>query len=132
MPRRNYRDGPRHERDCERSYPRNRDNEDEDDSPGYCSTFIQKMIIVITFGLSIIFNALSNIGKFGEYGKSVTSISDKYHSMITPPDFTFSIWILIYALWAIFVFFQMFGNSCLSNPRTFYSTSLKEGIFQKI
>ena len=125
MSRRNYRDD---ERDYGNHGGRHSGGRDDDDIPGYCSTFLQKLIVVITFGSSIVLNSLSNIGKFGEYGESVTSISRKYHSILTPPDFAFSIWILIYALWGIFVIFQMLGNSCLSNPTTFYSTSLKEGI----
>lgn len=77
----------------------------------------QKIALLLVFIVSMIINALCGSGKFG---KSIGQVSDKYPTLITPPGYAFSIWSVIYTLWALFVVFQMFPDSNLSDPVHMY------------
>lgn len=130
MPRRNYRSDSRIEDDEDRYYEGEnrrirRDAQRKEEPASYVSTFLQKILILISFIASIILNFLSNTGRLGESGRTIGELSDDYESLITPPDITFSIWMVIYAIWLIFVIFQMLPNSCLSNSNTLYANSTK-------
>jgi hypothetical protein len=101
---------------------RSQNQEDPDEEMPYCSAFLQKILILISYITSIVFNALSNSGRFGI---SIGALSYKYNTYITPPDFTFLIWALIYGLWGIYILFQLLPNSCLGNARATYSHCFK-------
>ena len=82
----------------------------------------QKVALVLMFIITVIINALSAAGKLG---KSQSVLSDKYPTLITPPNYTFSIWGVIYFFWAVSVLLQLAPNRFLSRPRMFYSLSFR-------
>ena len=82
----------------------------------------QKICVLVMFIITCIFNGLTGAGKLG---KSQKTLSDKYWTLITPPDYTFAIWGVIYFFWAVFVLLQFVPNRFLSQPKMFYSNSFK-------
>lgn len=84
---------------------------------------------MVTFVASMIINALAENGNFGYTN---AAMSFRYYTYITPPNFTFIIWAVIYSFWAFFIIFQMFSNTCLSNPRSMYSNWTKGKIYFSI
>jgi hypothetical protein len=88
----------------------------------------QKIALLVMFILTVIFNALTAAGKIG---KSQAALSDKYLTLITPPNYTFSIWGVIYFFWAVSVLLQLLPNKYMSQPKMFYSMSLR-GKLEKV
>jgi hypothetical protein len=86
----------------------------------------QKLILLVMFIITAIINGLTGAGKIG---KSQKYLSDKYNTLITPPGYTFSIWGVIYTLWALFVLLQFAPNRFLSHPKMFYANSTKGSLF---
>ena len=62
----------------------------------------------------IVMNYLSNAGMFG--GKTNAEISDKYHTLITPAGYAFSIWGIIFLGLLAFGVYQGLGSQ-RTNPR---------------
>ena len=60
------------------------------------NTKTKSLVNLIAFILTLFINALGSLGYIN--GMSQKAISDKYHTLITPAPFTFSIWGLIYLL----------------------------------
>jgi hypothetical protein len=67
----------------------------------------------VTLVAVIIVNGLAGAGAIG--GKSVGEVSQKYDTLITPADYAFSIWGLIYLLLVAFVGFQWWAYFKKSN-----------------
>ena len=64
----------------------------------------RQFLVVFSVVTMIIMNYLSNIGAFG--GKTNAQISDKYHTLITPAGYAFSIWGLIFLGLLAFAIYQ--------------------------
>lgn len=64
---------------------------------------------VVAYLFMVILNYLTIAIPIG--GKLTSEISDKYRTLITPADFTFSIWALIYGLLAFYVFYALFATA---------------------
>ncbi|MGO4936494.1 TspO/MBR family protein [Fundicoccus sp. Sow4_H7] len=60
------------------------------------NTKMKSWINLIVFIVTLFINALGSLGYIN--GMSQKAVSDKYHTLITPAPFTFSIWGLIYLL----------------------------------
>lgn len=58
----------------------------------------------VAFAVTIILNTLAQTIPIG--GKTTGQISDQYISLFSPDGLTFGIWLVIYALLAVFVFLQ--------------------------
>lgn len=86
------------------------------------SDYPQKITLVVMFILTVVFNALTAAGKLGE---SQSVLSDKYPTLLTPPNFAFSIWGVIYFFWAVSVLLQLAPNRYLSQSKMFYEVSFK-------
>lgn len=71
-----------------------------------------KFFNLLSFISTIIINVLT-INGFGPF-KSITNISNEYNTLITPPNWAFSIWGLIYLGLLIFIFCQ-FGKTNIIN-----------------
>ncbi|GAB2549257.1 tryptophan-rich sensory protein [Spirosoma aerophilum] len=69
------------------------------------------MFSIITL---IVMNYLSNVGAFG--GQTNKVISDKYHTLITPAGYAFSIWGIIFLGLLAFAIYQGLGSQ-RTNPR---------------
>lgn len=82
----------------------------------------EKIILVVAFLITCLINGLTGAGKIG---KSQKYMSDKYHTLITPPDYAFSIWAVIYFLWAVWLIIQCFPNKYLTKPEQIYSNNIK-------
>ena len=78
------------------------------------------------FILTAIFNGLTAAGIIG---KSQKELSDKYPTLLTPPDYAFSIWAVIYSFWTLSVLLQLVPNKYLSQPELFYAISFKSNIY---
>lgn len=85
----------------------------------------QKITILVVYLIAMIINALAGAGKLG--GNSVSDISNRYDTLITPPGYTFAIWGVIYFFLGVFAILQMFPNRILSQPEMFYALSAKGG-----
>ncbi|WP_461108005.1 tryptophan-rich sensory protein [Spirosoma koreense] len=55
---------------------------------------VRQVLVVISVSLLIVMNYLSNTGVFG--GHTNRDVSEKYHTLITPAGYAFSIWGLIF------------------------------------
>lgn len=92
------------------------------DNEAKYSNLKQKIILVVAFLVTCIINGLTGAGKIG---KSQKVMSDKYHTLITPPGYAFSIWGVIYFLWAVWMIIQCFPNKYLTKPEQIYSNNIK-------
>ncbi|CAE7309176.1 unnamed protein product [Symbiodinium sp. CCMP2592] len=68
-------------------------------------TMVEKVLVVVTFVISLVVNGLSASGVFGQ---SIGAISDQYPTYVTPDGLTFLIWSVIYTLELILVIAQCF------------------------
>lgn len=64
-----------------------------------------KVIVVVTYAVMIIMNALANILPIN--GKGTGEVSDSYPNLFAPAGITFSIWGVIYLLLAMYVLYQL-------------------------
>lgn len=92
------------------------------DSPANYKNLKEKIILVLAFLITCLINGLTGAGKIG---KSQKYMSDKYHTLITPPDYAFGIWGVIYFLWAVWIIIQCFPNTYLTKPDQIYSNDIK-------
>lgn len=83
---------------------------------------VQKVTLLLVFIVTCIINGLTGAGKIG---KSQGDISNKYSTLITPPGYAFTIWAVIYFLWAAWIVLQMFPNKFLTNPDKIYSNNIR-------
>ena len=58
-------------------------------------TMVEKVLVVVTFVISLAVNGLAASGVFGQ---SIGAISDQYPTYVTPDGLTFLIWSVIYTL----------------------------------
>lgn len=65
---------------------------------------LRQFLVVFSVVTMIVMNALSNTGAFG--GMTNKAISDKYHTLITPAGWAFSIWGLIFLGLLAFAIYQ--------------------------
>lgn len=84
------------------------------------ANYPEKITLLVVFIITAVFNALANQGKFG---KSISFLSLKYHTLLTPYSYAFNIWIGIYFFWAAFVLVQLLPNKYLTNASALYSKS---------
>ncbi|MEK6478004.1 hypothetical protein WJR50_10735 [Catalinimonas sp. 4WD22] len=63
-----------------------------------------RWMVVLFFLLTIIMNYIAQINPFN--GQTNGEVSDKYSTLITPADYAFSIWGIIYLALGIYVFYQ--------------------------
>ena len=75
---------------------------------------LRQFFVVFSIVLLIVMNYLSNVGAFG--GKTNKVISDKYHTLITPAGYAFSIWGIIFLGLLAFAVYQGLGTQ-RTNPR---------------
>ena len=75
---------------------------------------IRQFAVVFSIITMIVINYLSNAGAFG--GQTNGEISDKYHTLITPVGYAFSIWGLIFLGLLAFAVYQSLGSQ-QTNPR---------------
>ncbi|MFH5836230.1 tryptophan-rich sensory protein [Proteiniclasticum sp. C24MP] len=64
-----------------------------------------KILVVVTYAIMIVMNALANILPIN--GKGTGEVSDSYPNLFAPAGITFSIWGVIYFLLALYVLYQM-------------------------
>lgn len=76
---------------------------------------------LIALVLVVVINILATIGVFG--GFTTREVSYMYKSMITPADYTFSVWSVIYILLAILVFIQMKNEDVKENMSIWFIVS---------
>lgn len=69
---------------------------------------IRQFAVLFSIITMIVMNYLSNAGVFG--GKTNAEISDKYHTLITPAGYAFSIWGLIFLGLLAFGVYQGLGS----------------------
>lgn len=67
------------------------------------------ILVLVSFALTIIVNALANILPLN--GITTGEVSDSYPNLFAPIGFTFSIWIVIYILLAMYTMYQFNFNS---------------------
>lgn len=65
---------------------------------------LRQALVVFSVVAMIVMNYLSNAGVFG--GRTNSEISDKYHTLITPAGYAFSIWGLIFLGLLVFAVYQ--------------------------
>lgn len=65
-----------------------------------------KLMAVISYLIMIVLNILSFFNRFNE-ADTTNGMAKLYPNLITPSGYTFSIWILIYILFAIYVVYQL-------------------------
>ncbi|MBC7572636.1 MAG: tryptophan-rich sensory protein [Spirosoma sp.] len=65
---------------------------------------LRQFLVVFSVVTMIVMNALSNTGAFG--GMTNKAISDKYHTLITPAGYAFSIWGVIFLGLLAFAIYQ--------------------------
>lgn len=82
----------------------------------------QKIGLLLMFIVTLVINGLTGAGIIG---KSQKYISDKYMTLVTPPDYAFTIWAVIYTFWTLFMLLQFVPNKYLSQPQMFYALSFK-------
>ncbi len=75
---------------------------------------LRQVLVVFSVVTMIVMNYLSNAGAFG--GKTNGEISDKYHTLITPAGYAFSIWGLIFLGLLAFAVYQALPTQ-RENPR---------------
>ena len=75
---------------------------------------LRQFFVVFSVVTMIVMNYLSNAGAFG--GKTNAEISDKYHTLITPAGYAFSIWGIIFLGVLAFAIYQGVGSQ-RTNPR---------------
>ncbi len=75
---------------------------------------LRQFLVVFSIVSLIVMNYLSNAGAFG--GKTNGEISDKYHTLITPAGYAFSIWGLIFLGLLAFAIYQALPSQ-RTNPR---------------
>ncbi|GAB3980683.1 hypothetical protein GCM10028806_48770 [Spirosoma terrae] len=75
---------------------------------------LRQILVIVSIVLLIVMNYLSNIGVFG--GSTNKDISDKYHTLITPAGYAFSIWGLIFLGLLAFAVYQATPKQ-RNNPR---------------
>ncbi|QDK77233.1 tryptophan-rich sensory protein [Spirosoma sp. KCTC 42546] len=75
---------------------------------------LRQFFVVFSVISLIVMNYLSNVGAFG--GKTNKEISDKYHTLITPAGYAFSIWGIIFLGLLAFAVYQGLGTQ-RTNPR---------------
>lgn len=75
---------------------------------------LRQALVVFSVIAMIVMNYLSNAGVFG--GQTNGEISDKYHTLITPAGYAFSIWGLIFLGILAFAVYQAFPSQ-RTNPR---------------
>lgn len=75
---------------------------------------LRQFCVVFSIITLIVMNYLSNVGAFG--GKTNKEISDKYHTLITPAGYAFSIWGIIFLGLLAFAVYQGLGTQ-RTNPR---------------
>ncbi|AQG81330.1 tryptophan-rich sensory protein [Spirosoma montaniterrae] len=75
---------------------------------------LRQFSVVFSVVTMIVMNYLSNTGAFG--GKTNGEISDKYHTLITPAGYAFSIWGLIFLGLLAFAIYQALPSQ-RTNPR---------------
>jgi benzodiazapine receptor len=75
---------------------------------------LRQFFVVFSVIALIVMNYLSNVGAFG--GKTNKAISDKYHTLITPAGYAFSIWGIIFLGLLAFAVYQGLGTQ-RTNPR---------------
>ena len=73
---------------------------------------VLKILVALSYGLMIMFNALANTLPLG--GRTTGEVSDRYPSLFTPAGFTFSIWGVIYVALLVFVIGYIFEWYALS------------------
>ena len=78
----------------------------------------EKLTLLAVFILTIIINVLSNNGTIG---KSNADISVKYPTLITPPNYAFAVWGVIYLFWTFYILVQLLPNKYLTNPASHYA-----------
>lgn len=71
----------------------------------YIKTSRAKLLNCIAFIAMLTVNTLAGFGKINNV--STADVSRMYDSLITPAGITFSIWFVIYALLAVFIFWQL-------------------------
>ncbi|GAB4005394.1 hypothetical protein GCM10028808_05100 [Spirosoma migulaei] len=69
---------------------------------------LRQFFVVFSVISLIVMNYLSNVGAFG--GKTNKEISDKYHTLITPAGYAFSIWGIIFLGLLAFAVYQGLGT----------------------
>ncbi|QMW02397.1 tryptophan-rich sensory protein [Spirosoma foliorum] len=75
---------------------------------------LRQFFVVFSIIILIVMNYLSNVGAFG--GKTNKAISDKYHTLITPAGYAFSIWGIIFLGLLAFAIYQTLSSQ-RDNPR---------------
>ena len=75
---------------------------------------VRQFFVLFSIITMIVMNYLSNAGVFG--GQTNAQISDKYHTLITPAGYAFSIWGLIFLGLLAFGIYQGLGSQ-QTNPR---------------
>ncbi len=75
---------------------------------------LRQFFVVFSIVTMIVMNYLSNAGAFG--GKTNGEISDKYHTLVTPAGYAFSIWGIIFLGLLAFAIYQGLGSQ-RTNPR---------------
>lgn len=75
---------------------------------------LRQFLVVFSIISLIVMNYLSNAGVFG--GQTNGQVSDKYHTLITPAGYAFSIWGLIFLGLLAFAVYQALPSQ-RSNPR---------------
>lgn len=75
---------------------------------------LRQIAVVVSVITLIVMNYLSNAGTFG--GRTNSDISDKYHTLITPAGYAFSIWGLIFLGLLAFAVYQALPAQ-RANPR---------------
>ncbi|GAB3941803.1 tryptophan-rich sensory protein [Spirosoma harenae] len=75
---------------------------------------LQQFLVVFSIITLIVMNYLSNAGLFG--GQTNGDVSDKYHTLITPAGYAFSIWGLIFLGLLAFAIYQALPAQ-RANPR---------------
>ncbi|MVM40060.1 tryptophan-rich sensory protein [Spirosoma sp. HMF3257] len=69
---------------------------------------LRQFFVVFSIIALVVMNYLSNVGAFG--GKTNKAISDKYHTLITPAGYAFSIWGIIFLGLCAFAIYQALGT----------------------
>ncbi|KAJ8037734.1 hypothetical protein HOLleu_18627 [Holothuria leucospilota] len=75
------------------------------------------VIVVLTFGFALFVNYLAGAGKdavIPVFDSSIGQISDKYENPVTPADWTFAIWGLIYP-WQFALITYVLSTICRNN-----------------